>query len=237
MARFIFNANSFGIGGRITRPFEQDIDTQAACVLPSTGGKAYACAPAYRLEDPGSGRLVLAFDSIETSISGDEGPIGNFATIISTSIRNFNVLDVFKADAVNCRYTLNYDLKNRRVAIDADGSQFVNLTIGGEPFDISLDYAMAQDASDFETFKKKHPEMKESKGKINYSLARGKNIKFKDDDYGFVDVPDFGRIYFAEWTAAEDTQSLTMFRMELGSPVGGKVTGGSGGGNGAPFPP
>jgi hypothetical protein len=236
MARFIFNANSFGIGGHITRPFDQYIDAQAACVLPSTGGRAAASAPAFHLKDPSSGRLVLAFDSIETSIRGDEGPVGNFATVVSTSIRNLNVLDVFKADEVNCRYTLNYDLKDRRVSIDADGSQFVNLTIGGEPFDISLDYSMAQDAADFKAFKKKHPEMKESKGKINYSLARGKNIKFKDDDFGYFDVPDFGRIYFAEWTAAEDTQSLTMFRMELGSPVGGQMSGGGGSGNGTPFP-
>ncbi len=237
MARFIFNASAFGIGGHITRPFDQYIDTQAACVLPSTGGKASACAPAYRLKDPESGRLVLSFDQIETTIRGEEGPVGNFATVVSTSIVNFNVLDTFKAEAVTCRYTLNYDLKNKRVTIDADGSQFFNLTIYGEPIDLSLDYAMAQDAADFKAFKKKHPEFKESKGKINYTLARGKNIKNEGDDYGFINVPDFGRVYFAEWTAAEDTQSLTMFRMELGSPVGGKVSGGSGNGNGSSYPP
>lgn len=237
MPRFIFDASSVAIGGLITRPFHQYIDAQAPCVLPSSGGRASATAPGWRLIDPSSGRLVLAFDSAESSARGDEGPAGTFTTVVSTTIRNLNVLDVLKAGEVTCQYSLSYDLAARRVSIDAAGSRFVNLTIGGQPPDVSLDYAMAQDASDYDGFKKKHPELKESHGKIQYSLARGKDAKYDPEDFGYCDVPDFGRIYFAEWTAAHGKQGLNMMRLQLGSPVGGAITFASGSGNGCPFPP
>jgi hypothetical protein len=234
MPRFKFHANSLAVSGRITRPFDQTIDPMAKCDLPEAGGQTSAVAPAYKLTIPGTGTTVLAFDSAETLIRGEEAPAGTFSTVVDTSLKNLNVLDVLRAAEVNFHLALRFDTAIGRPTIDSAGSRFVGLTLNGQPFDVQVDDSMSRQAADYQNFKKTHPHLKEKDGKIPYSLGRNPQLKFNDPDFGYYHVPGFGRIYFAEWVAAPDTQSLTMFRIELGSPVGGTVTVCGGTGNGVP---
>ncbi len=236
MPRFIYNASGLGIGGRITRPIDEYIDSQAACVLPTTGGRSTAKSDGIRLTHPQNGDLLLSFDSAQTTIEGEEKPGEMITTTITVAVYGLNVENVLKADEIWLRMKLDYDLASRRVAIDTDGSYFGNLTINGEPFAVTVDHGMARQAADYDEFRRIHPEIPEFQGETHFSLGRNPELKFTPYDCGYYDIANFGRIYFAEWTAAPDTQCISMMRMQLGSPQVGKLDVGGGKGNGVPFP-
>jgi hypothetical protein len=235
MPRFLYNANSLAIGGQITRPFDEHVDLPASCVLPVTGGKISGTSGPYRLNDKTTGDLVLAFDSAETYAEGGQEQSGDCSSLITASVKGLNVRDRLKADEVFFQLKIGHSLQNRRNTFDTTGSRFVNLTIDGKPFPVDLDHDRCRQASDYNTFKSACG-LRESAGKLVHTLAKHPELKDDDETAGWHHVPDFGRIYFAEWTAAEHSQSLTMMRIELGSPVGGKLSVGGGSGNGSFFP-
>ncbi len=236
MPRFIFHATCQGVGGRITKPLDDYVDCKAACVLSTTGGQASAQSGSYKILNPDTGELVLGWDSVESKITGEESGGGSVSTLIETRICGFNVEDVLKVDEICCRLALNYDTSAGRVMIDTEGSKFTNLTINGKAFDVNLDHTMARQASDYPEFRREHPEIPEFQSCTHYSLGRHDNLNYDKYDFGYYDVPDFGRIYFAEWNAAAYTQGLSMLRLQLGSPVVGKIVAGGGSGNGKPYP-
>jgi hypothetical protein len=179
----------------------------------------------------------LSYGSAETSIQGYESAAGVHTTVLVSTVRNINVGNVLKAGEVTARLTLNYDLGTDRVTIGTEGSRFVNLTIGGLAFDVAMDHGLGHEAADYEAFRENHPEHSEKRGKIHYALGRHPLLKFDELGYGYYPHPNFGRVYFGEWTAAPCTQTLTMLRLSLGSPQEGDLGFGSGDGNGHPPPP
>lgn len=235
MARFIYKANAIAIGGHITRPVDHYIESQAACVLPSTGGKASAKAGPFSLTL--AGEFILSFDSAETSLQGEESAPGVHTTLVTTVVRKLNVANTLKADQVIAKLSLSYDVAGKRVSIDTNGSQYVNLSIAGQPFDVGIDHGMSREAADYEAFRKSHPQFPEMTGKIHYALGRHPLLKFDPYEHGYYHHQGFGRIYFGEWTAAPYTQNLSMLRLLLGSPQAGHLEIGGGDGNGAPMPP
>jgi hypothetical protein len=236
MQKFIYNANGIAISGRITRPIDHSLAPQGVCVLPACGGSVSSRAPAFSLSDPQSGRLLFSYSSAEMSIDGSESATGVRKTVLLSTVRDINVANVLKADEVTIKLTLEYDLAADRVSIGTEESRYVNLTIDGQLFDVTVDHAMAHQAADYETFRKNHPEHPEKRGKIHYALGRHPLLKFDETGHGYHHHPDFGRVYFGEWHAAPYTQQLTMLRLELGSPQAGDLWLGGGGGNGNPPP-
>lgn len=235
MARFIYNAHAIAIGGRITRPVDHHIESQAACVLPSTGGKATARAGPFSLTL--AGEFILSFDSAETSIQGEESAAGVHTTLLTTVVRKLNVANTLKADEVIAKLSLSYDVATKRVSIDSEGSRFVNLSVANQVFNVEMDHAMAREAVDYDAFRQHHPECPEKAGKVHYALGRHPLLKFDEYEHGYYHHQGFGRIYFGEWTAAPYTQNLTMLRLRLGSPQEGEMEIGGGSGNGTPTPP
>jgi hypothetical protein len=237
MGRFIYQAYAMAIGGPIRRPIDQQVQTPAMCVLPSTGGTVVSTSGPYRLTDPASGEFLLCFDSAETSAEGKQSATqGVYTTLVSSIVRNLNVGNVLRADEVTLKLSLAYDTSNDQVTIDTNGSRFVNLIVAGQGFDVSLDHALGREAADYQTFRQNHPQYPEIRGAIRYSLGRHPLLHFDPYEYGYYDQQNFGRIYFAEWTAAPYKQELTMLRLRLGSPQEGDPEIGGGGGNGTPFP-
>lgn len=236
MSRFLYNAHAIAIGGRITRPVDHYIESQAACVLPSVGGKSTNRAGPFSLTL--AGEFILSFDSAETSIQGGESAPGVHTTLLTTVIRKLNVANTLKADEVTAKLSVSYDMATKRVSIDSEGSRYVDLTVAGQVFNVGLDHARAREASaDYEAFKKRHPECPEGAGKIHYALGQHPLLKFDQYEHGYYHHQGFGRIYFGEWTAAPHTQHLAMLRLRLGSPQSGDLEIGGGGGNGTPTPP
>jgi hypothetical protein len=236
MPRFIYNASAVGVAGRITFPISREIEPQGACILPPTGGSVQCRTGPFSLTDPGSGNLIFSYGSAETSIHGSETSSGVHTTVVVSTVRDINVGNVLKADEITSKLALSYQVANDRVTIDTDGSRFVNLTIGGQPFAVDVDHAMAREASDYEKFKKNHSELKEKFGKITWVLGRNSDLSPDDDGEPHHHHPNFGRIYFAEWQPGPGTQALTMMRLKLGSPQRGEIVLGTTGSNGQNYP-
>lgn len=78
----------------------------------------------------------------------------------------------------------------------------------------------------------------ESGGEIRCSLV--KEIQTKPADLkpfgNVIEIPEFGLIRLAEVTIGADHRSLTMVRIDLGCACKGEIDGGSGAGNGRPWP-
>ncbi len=243
MPRFIYNANAVGVAGRITRPISHEIEPQGACILPSSGGIVESRTGPFILTDPVSGNLIFSYGSAETSIQGSESSNGIHTTVVVSTVREINVGNVLKADEITAKLALCYQVAGDRVTIDTEGSRFVNLTIGGQPFAVDVDHAMAREASDYEKFKKKHSELHEKFGKITWVLGRNKDLNPDEDGEPHRRQPNLGRIYFAEWQTGPGTQRLSMMRLQLGSPQAGDdtppegdITFGDTGGNGQMYP-
>ncbi len=236
MPRFIYHAYATALGGRIRRPLVHYIDAQAACVLPSTGGRVAASAPAYSLTDPASGEFILSFESAQTSIEGGQTRNGFRATTLTCTVKNINIANVLRAAEVVSRLHLTYNTANHSVMIDTSGSWFGNLTIDGQVFNVSVDHALGMEAADYHGFRQAHPEYPETRGAIRHALGRHPALVFDPFDNGYLHRPNFGRIYFCEWTAAPYTQTLTMLRLRLGSPQEGDLEIGVCGGNGQDYP-
>jgi hypothetical protein len=220
--------------GRIIRQIDRHLEPQGVCVLPATGGSVSSKAGAFSLSDPASGEFLLSYGSAETSIQGYESAPGMHTTVLVSTVRDINVGNVLKAEEVTATLTLNYDLGTDRVTIKTEGSRFVKLTIGGLAFEVAMDHDLGHEAADYEAFRKNHPALGEKRGKIHYALGRHPLLKFDDSGYGYHNQPNFGRVYFGEWTAAPYTQTLTMLRLRLGSPQGGDLGFGGGDPNGNP---
>jgi len=235
LSRFLFNAQSLAVHGRITKPLEHDIQTGTGCVLPPSGGNVSATHPPFILKDPATGALILSFDSAETSVQAGPDAGGTMTTTVKSSIFGLNVEDVLKAREIVLEFVVTSRDKPHRTTFNAGGCRFTDLTISGQPFVVKVNATLSAEASDYQNFRKKH-QFPEVDGKTWHSLAENPDLKDDDDGFGCLYVPGFGRIYFAEWIAAPFTQSLSMLRLELGSPVTGKVVVGTGSGNGSFYP-
>jgi hypothetical protein len=235
LSRFIFNATSLAISGRVTKPFEQDVQTGTGCVLPVVGGRVSAAFGPYTLKEPETGALVLAFDSAETSVQSEPDAYGVVTTVIKASVRGLNVEDVLMAKEIVLELVLTSADKPHRTTFDASGSRFTDLTISGKPFPVEVNSKLSAEASDYQEFRRTH-ELPEVDGRTFYTLAENPDLRNDEDGFGLLYVPGFGRIYFAEWIAAPFIQRLNMLRLELGSPVTGRLAVGGGSGNGSFYP-
>ncbi len=235
MPRFIFNAYGIGVGGRITHPIQQIIESQASCALPSTGGKAHCKAGPYRLVDPADGHVIVGFDSAEVTLIGEQTSENVCSTQITAMVTNLRVGWALKADLLVAKMVCIYDHGATRFAVDTSGTQFKDVWVADKKFDVNIDHNMAHDGADFTAFSAAHPNWV-SRGKVHHSLARHPGLKFDPWESGYHHEPNFGRIYFAEWRTAPNRQELTMLRLRIGSPDGGNVDTGGGGGGGTTVP-
>ncbi len=233
--RFIFHAHAHAIGGFITRPVQHTLESAAPAVLSTTGGRSTNRASAFRLDDPATGNLILSYDSAETTIEGGKDS-GFYVTSINCVLRGLNVEDTLKIDEIAARLVVRYDASLRKPVMDCSGSAVTGVSLGGRTINIACDQAMGRDASNFHKFRKERPDLPFGAGRVRYSLGRGDDLKFEGTECGFIDQPNFGRIYFFEWSAGPGIQRLTMLRLKLGSPVAGEVTAGDGEPNGSEYP-
>ena len=79
----------------------------------------------------------------------------------------------------------------------------------------------------------------ESKGLVPCTLV--KSVEHDQPNvlktYGnVIIVPQFGKVFLGEMTVKSGTRHITMLRLELGSPIGGGINFGGGGGNGSTWP-
>src|SRR5215831_8902264 len=95
---FFYHALASGVSGRITAPFQDLIEVQAASALPHTGGYSAARVENFRYKE------ILSFRSSTTltigSFSEDKR---KYNTLATTTVEGLNILDAVTADRIVAR--------------------------------------------------------------------------------------------------------------------------------------
>lgn len=151
---FFFHGQGVGLGGIITRPFKQALDTQAGASLPITGGKAYRNSAKYRLPNPDNSDIV-SIESAETTITGDRNDDGSYRTEITTTVKGVNVRDIVTADTVIAKLITEHTPDEDEPRIHVTGSKIENLQINGQKVDVDIDDTLFSDLNTYSKFKKK----------------------------------------------------------------------------------
>src|SRR6266852_5081833 len=98
-----FTANAVALGGRITRPFNELLEVQAATALPIGGGHGRAHVENFRFKQ------IASFRSAQAQVAGSESADkDSYATLAAVTIEGLSVLDVVTARAIVSRISSNY---------------------------------------------------------------------------------------------------------------------------------
>jgi hypothetical protein len=244
---FNFHAEGHAFSAHFVRPVDVPIGAQAATSLPTVGGFAHA-----RVERFDVPRLV-SFELGETHVAGSWQEFNIVTTSATAVLKRLSVLDFLTVDKVVSRLTGEYidDPKNRESHIIALGSHFDNLRLGGFEVKVTLRHDLLVNSKNFAELK---DNLKGDKGtekvtSISDGAATCSLVEKIEVDPGLkklrgfevrghiLKVPHFGEIALAEVLAEPGTITLTMLRLQLGSPDGGSGTGGQTRTNGQPPPP
>lgn len=253
---FHYHANAHVLSARFTRPIQHVVEVQAATSLPSIGGIGSARVENFRLNEH------LSFKAGYSHVSGSEKEQNGktiHTTMATAVVEGLNILDVVTADRIVARLSSSYDPDDEESRILVIGSRFENLRVAGCKVDVELHHELALKLDTFAATRKefasnadfrkmaedpfapgKLPAKIEAHGVIHCSLV--KDIQpakchgvVRYGHYGHVlEVPEFGKIHLAEILLQHGRKTLTMLRLELGSPNGGAVTAVQADSNGLP---
>jgi hypothetical protein len=237
--RYYFHAEGHALSGSFDRPFQHVIEAQASASLPTIGGHADAQSEKFRAHH------FASYNSARTHVSGSRQDESTFATQTITTIEGLNILNVLTADRVVGRLTSEHSTKSREGHILAIGSAFENLRISGHLVNVALRHDLFLECKTYEDLRKQVTKDAKS-GKMS-TAGDGAALcslveKIETDLPGatiqghMLNVPHFGTVYFAEVLAEPATKTLTMLRLELGSPDSGTVTAGETRINGVTYP-
>ena len=239
---FHFHAEGHAFSGEFRHPAWTPIPAQASASLPTIGGHASAHVENFRFQD------FVSFQSAHTHISGKRRSDETFATHATTTIHGLNILGVVTADLIVCRLTSIHSPKVREGHIIAEDSRFEGLRIKGEDVKVILRHDLLVKCKTFDDLAKGIASDKKSGKMVGTcedrqvavcSLVEKIETKLKgvDPKRHLIEVPNFGKIFLAEIFAEPGTRTLTMLRLELGSPHVADATIAETRANGQPSPP
>jgi len=239
---FHFHAHGHALSGEFRHPLWSLIPAQASASLPTIGGHAMAQAENFHFQD------FVCFKSAHTHISGKRRRDETFVTHASTVVKGLDILGVVTAERIVSRLTSIHSPKEPEGHIIAEDSRFEGLKINGEDVKVTLRHDLLVKCKTFGDLTKGIANDKKS-GKIAAhdedrkvaicSLVEKIETKLKgvDAKRHVIEVPNFGKIFLAEIFAHPGTRTLTMLRLELGSPHVADITAAETGTNGQPTPP
>jgi hypothetical protein len=236
---FYFHAEGHALSGEFRHPTWCPIFAQASASLPTIGGHATAQIDDFRFQD------FVSFKSAHTHISGKRRRDETFATHATTTIHGLNILGVVTADLIVSRLTSIHNPSEPEGHITADDTRFEGLRIKGEEVKVILRHDLLVKCKTFDDLAKgiagdaKAGKIAATKGGVAVcSLVEKIETKLKGADVKghVITVPDFGKIFLAEILAEHGTRTLTMLRLELGSPHVADITAAETRTNGQPPP-
>jgi hypothetical protein len=213
---FFYHGQGVGLGGIITRPVKQTIDTKAGASLPITGGRAYCKSDPYRvpnLKDPD----IISIDGAETEITGALGDDGVYRTSVTTTVTGVNVGNVVTADTVVAKLVSEHYPDEPEPRIDVTGSGITNMLINGQKVDVVIDNSLFSDLNTFSKFKNKFDK--------DSNFKKDMRQRFLWGDLQPDQVPDCWR---EQYDFAEKQKSLPKAQGIVPCSVATNVSGGSG---------
>jgi len=237
---FHFQAQAHAFSGTFQHPFVYLIEAQAATSLPTIGGHTSS-----RVENFCADHLVR-FAAAHCYVSGGWQDDEIVTTHSTAAIEGLNILDFVTADRIVAHLTSELRRGEVEGHIVALGSTFDGLKIGGHDVKVTLRHDLLLECKDFDSLRKRLAKDKKP-GKIS-ATSNGVALcslveEIKTDLPGveksghILRIPHFGEIAVAEVFAAFGTRTLTMLRLELGSPTSGTATVAESTTNGLPPPP
>jgi len=222
MQKYLYKANAIALRGRIHKPYFQDLGEH----LPAMTYAGSSCRLEFRSEGFKIGQ-ELQYDAARTEIVAGEQD-GTYTTMVTSQVFGLQVGTRLTVEEVTCRLQSVYDSRDYPERcyprISPAGSIIRNLRIDGQEHPLAFPRAFGA-------------------GQSVYDRAAGdaggiEGPGFYPDP---IYVPDFGTIYYAEWSwvhpGEHHQQQLTMLRLALGSGLGAGVCAGIGGSDGAGWPP
>jgi hypothetical protein len=239
---FHFHAEGHALSGEFRHPLWSLIHAQASASLPSIGGHSAAHVDKFHFQD------FVHFERAHTHLSGKRRKDETYVTHASTTIHGLNILGRVTAELIVSRLTSVHSPRDPEGHIVADDSRFEGLKIDGHQVKVILRHNLLVDCKTHEALAKALASDKKS-GKI--TAIDGKREvaicslvdKIETDLPGvdlrrhLIEVKGFGKIFLAEVFAVPGTRTLTMIRLELGSPHVANMTVGETVTNGQPSPP
>ena len=243
--RYHFHAEGHALGGEFRHPSWIPIQAQASTSLPTIGGHSTAHSEDFHVQD------FVSFKTAHTHVSGkrrrsDGGD--TYVTHATTTIEDLNILGVVTAARIVCRLSSVHSPKWPEGHITAEDSRFEGLRIKGQDVKVTLRHNLLVDCETFDDLVTKGIANDTKKGKIAFidrkqevaicSLVEKIEPKLKgvEVEGHLIKVPDFGKIFLAEVFTDPGTRTLTMLRLELGSPHAADVTVAETRTNGVPYP-
>jgi len=236
---FHYHASAHALSGEFVRPIAKSIEAQAGASLPLAGGHGQASVGEFHLDKR------LSFQGAYSRVSGSKGTDKKHHSESASVVEGLNILDVVTADRVVARLSSEHDPGDPEGHILALGSRFENLRISGCPVRVQLNHDLLRKnqlytelSKELAGAKKSGKMAQESRGVIVCSLAKNVEIDCPgiEVDGHVITVPQFGKIYVAEMIAEFGKRTLTMLRLELGSPDSGLVSIVQADINGRPWP-
>lgn len=237
---FRFHAEGHAFSGEFRHPSWCPIAAQASASLPSIGGQASAHIENFQFQD------FVSFKSAHTHMSGKRRRDETFATHATIAIHGLNILGIVTADVIVCRLTSIHGPKESEAHIIAEDSRFEGLRIKGEDVKVILRHDLLVKCKTFDDLSKsiasdtKSGRIAGTDGKVAICSLVEKietTLKGVNAKRHLIEVRDFGKIFLAEILAEQGLRTLTMLRLELGSPHVADATVAEATGNGKPMPP
>lgn len=250
---FHYHASAHAYSGHFTRPVQQLIEVQAATALPTIGGHGNARV------DNFSFNHFVSFKAGYTHVSGSEQREGDkvyHTTLVTSTLEGLNFLDVVTADRIVARISSYYLFDEPHSHYSFVGTKFENLRIAGHPVELELNERLFAHLGTFDKVKKELDTDKEFRKMAEDPFQTGTKQKVdgtrellcslvkdmktsapgvRHEGHAFS-IHHFGKVYLAEALIGNCKRTLTMLRLELGSPVGGNHSAGGVVGNGEPWP-
>jgi len=255
---FHYNASAHAFSGHFTRPVQHLIEVQAPTALPTIGGFGSSRVENFKFNE------YVKFTAGYTHVAGseqsergkDEEKV-TYTTLVTATIENLNILDVVTADRVVSRISSYHVGGAPESHFSFLGSKFENLHIGGCKADITLNHDFFAKYKTFAAVRNELERKGEFRRMAEDPFQTGNPIQMEDGHevilcslvkkmatdapdvttqaHAFV-IPHFGRVYLAEAIIDECKRTLTMLRLELGSPIAGSGVFAQSVGNGRPWP-
>ena len=261
---FHYHASAHVLSGEIWRPFQHVIEVQAPSVLPSTGGMGDSRVENFRHDDLISFKTgythVMGSKKRVKDNEGKESTV--YTTQVTATVENLNILDVVTADRVVARLSSSHDLNAEEASIRLIGSKFENLQIAGCKVNVIFDHDLLLRLETFDAVRNEFakasdlrkmaedthaaiqvappPKQLQTHGVLLCSLVKEVDFKCPGVErrgrHAFH-VRDFGTIFLGEVVFEHGRKTLTMFRLELGSPCDAGITVLEASSNGRKYPP
>lgn len=138
-----YHADASALGGRLRRPFEQVVASQAPLSLAPAGGYASADIGAFRLG------TIVSFEAAHTQVAGGESETGSYSTMVTSVVEGLNVLNTLTADRVVAQISIDHPREGYIPRVNFIGTQFENVRIGGRPVEVCLDLDLCNQVEGF----------------------------------------------------------------------------------------